>query len=205
MNHGDSIVAISSATGPAARMVVRVSGPAARVVTANVCRKSPTEFSSGARRTKLFLAGVQFYAWVYSFVGPRSYTGEDLAEFHIPGNPVLAKMLLDEAIRLGARPAAPGEFTARAYFNGKLDLTQAEGVATAVAAQSAREIAAARQLMAGELARRLRPIMDLIAQYKARQLLNDSNPSGPQPPRTVAYQGEPGAFSDDAARRSAAA
>ncbi|HEY1921432.1 MAG TPA: GTPase, partial [Tepidisphaeraceae bacterium] len=105
--------------------------------------------------------------WVYSFVGPRSYTGQDLAEFHIPGNPLLARMMLDWIVGLGARIAEPGEFTARAYFNGKLDLAQAEGVAAAIAAQNAQHLAGARQLMAGELARRLRPAMDLLAESLA--------------------------------------
>jgi tRNA modification GTPase len=68
-------------------------------------------------------------------------------------------MLLDELIRHGARQAEPGEFTARAYFNGRIDLTEAEGVAATIAAQGERELAAARQLMAGELARRLKPVL----------------------------------------------
>src|SRR5436189_6719 len=74
-----------------------------------------------------------------------------------------ARMLLDEIVRRGARQAEPGEFTARAYFNGRMDLTQAEGVAATIAAHSERELRAARQLLGGELARRLGPIMDAVA------------------------------------------
>jgi tRNA modification GTPase len=110
---------------------------------------------------------MEFFGWVWRFVSPRSYTGQDLAEFHIPGNPLLARMLMSRVIELGGRAAEGGEFTARAYFNGKLDLTQAEGVMASVSAASAGELAAARQLMAGELARRLRPIMDRIADTAA--------------------------------------
>ena len=73
-------------------------------------------------------------------------------------------MLLDELIRLGARRANPGEFTARAYFNGRLDLSQAEGVASIIAANSETELRAARQLLAGELARRVKPAMDLLTE-----------------------------------------
>ncbi|MDB5318617.1 MAG: trmE [Phycisphaerales bacterium] len=105
--------------------------------------------------------------WVYWFAGPRSYTGEDLVEFHVPGSPLLGRMLLDEIVRRGARLAEAGEFTARAYFNGRMDLTQAEGVAATIAAQSERELRAARQLLAGELARRLTPVMDGVAQALA--------------------------------------
>jgi tRNA modification GTPase len=86
-----------------------------------------------------------------------------LIEFHIPGNPMLARMLLDEVIRRGARLAEAGEFTARAYFNGRMELTQAEGVAATIAAHSERELRAARQLLGGELARRLTPVMDALA------------------------------------------
>jgi tRNA modification GTPase len=90
-----------------------------------------------------------------------------LIEFHIPGSPLLARMLVGRAMELGARGAEAGEFTLRAYFNGKLDLTQAEGVAAAIAASSEGELAAARQLMSGELARRLRPVMELLAETAA--------------------------------------
>jgi tRNA modification GTPase len=72
-------------------------------------------------------------------------------------------MLLQELLRLGARSADPGEFTARAYFNGRIDLAEAEGVAATIAANSEQELAAARQLLSGELARRLVPLMDLVA------------------------------------------
>jgi tRNA modification GTPase len=76
-------------------------------------------------------------------------------------------MLLDALVRQGARPADPGEFTARAYFNGRIDLTEAEGVAATIAATGEQELRAARQLLAGELARRLRPATDLIAETLA--------------------------------------
>ena len=76
-------------------------------------------------------------------------------------------MLLDWLTANGARQADPGEFTARAYFHGKLDLSQAEGVAAAISAQSDQQLLAARQLMAGELANRLRPAMELLAESLA--------------------------------------
>ena len=106
-------------------------------------------------------------ATLYRFCAPRSYTGEDIIEFHIPGNPLLTQMLLEELMKHGARAAEPGEFTARAYFNGRLDLTQAEGVAAAISAHSERESAAARRLLGGELTRRLEPIIELVAQTLA--------------------------------------
>jgi tRNA modification GTPase len=162
----DTIVAISSAAGRAARMVVRLSGPGSRGIAEGIgATKAGDAFS--ATRCELRFAGLTCPGWVYSFVGPRSYTGQDLIELHIPGNPLLARMLLDWIVGQGARIAEPGEFTARAYFNAKLDLAQAEGVAAAISAQNRQHLVAARQLMAGELARRLRPSMDMLAESLA--------------------------------------
>lgn len=157
----DTIVAISSAIGPSARMIVRLSGRDAQATARNVGVTLDTD--SSAFRAILDFSGLSVPAWVYLFRSPHSYTGEDLIELHIPGNPILAKMLLEELLRLGARAADPGEFTARAYFNGKMDLTAAEGVAATIAATGERELSAARQLLAGELARRLAPPMELLA------------------------------------------
>jgi tRNA modification GTPase len=165
MLSGDTIAAISSAVGPAARMIVRASGPKVPQICAALLGTDPLAFS--ASQARLHFRGVAVPAWVYRFAAPRSVTGEDVVELHIPGNPLLARMLLDELIHQGARQAEAGEFTARAYFSGRLDLAEAEGVAATIAAQSERELAAARQLLSGELARRLRPVMDSIAQMLA--------------------------------------
>lgn len=158
----DTIVAVSSAVGPAARMIVRTSGPDAQPL-ADQLGTSLNGGPSSAARQLLNFSGLTVPAWIYFFRAPRSFTGEDLIEFHLPGNPILAKLLIEELLRLGARAADPGEFTARAYFNGKLDLTAAEGIAATIAATGERELSAARQLLAGELARRLAPAMEELA------------------------------------------
>jgi tRNA modification GTPase len=162
---GDTIVAISSAVGPAARMIVRLSGPQASSIAQHVLTE-PYEFPAGAAARLRFRVRdlPTFPAWLYSFRAPKSVTGEDVVELHIPGNPLLARMLLEDLTNHGARQAEPGEFTARAYFNGRIDLAQAEGVAATIAAQSAAQLQAARQLLGGELARRLHPAMDSIAE-----------------------------------------
>jgi len=161
MQSGDTIAAVSSATGPAARAVVRISGPNA-IPIAQSLSVLPS-WSPQATLSSLQFGNLTIPAWLYVFRGPRSYTGEDLVEFHVPGNPVLVSLLLEELFRRGARAAEAGGFTARAYFNGRIDLTEAEGVAATIAAHGQQELTAARQLMAGELARRLRPVMDLLA------------------------------------------
>ena len=157
----DTIVAVSSATGRAARMIVRVGGPGVRALSSKL---GIDGFVSGAAvRGQIQFDGMVCPAWVYQFASPRSYSGEDILELHIPGNPVLARMLFDWLLKNGARAAEAGEFTARAYFNGKLDLSQAEGVAAIIAARGAEQLSAARKLLAGELARRLEPSMELLA------------------------------------------
>ena len=145
-------------------MIIRVAGPSSGAILRTL---ASAELLAGARRLTLHVAGMPVPAWVYGFVRPRSYTGDDAIELHIPGNPLLARMTLDEVVRLGARLAGPGEFTARAYFNGRMGLTEAEGVAAAIAAHGEDELAAARQLMSGELAKRLRPMMERLAETLA--------------------------------------
>ena len=166
MISGDTIVAISSASGQAARIILRLSGPAALQIADRVCSQT-VDRQPSARRAVLLSRDLPVPAWLYVFRAPRSYTGEDLLELHVPGNPLLAKILLGELMRCGARQADAGEFTARAYFNRRMDLTEAEGVAATIAARSQQELLAARQLLAGELSRRLRPIMEDLANLLA--------------------------------------
>ena len=155
------MVAISSSVNaPSARMIVRMSGAAARRIAASVTDELPP--AGEARRVRLTFADTTVAAWMYLFANPRSYTGEDLVEFHLPGNALLARMLLDHLIASGARHAEPGEFTARAYFSGRIDLAEAEGVAATIAAHGEAELRAARQLLTGELSSRLRPPMHLL-------------------------------------------
>lgn len=167
MTSGDTVAAVSTAVGQAARIIVRASGPDAVSLARKLWRGVLPEAAGAARGSLHFDKLTVCGCWLYVFRTPRSYTGEDLVEFHIPGNPLLARMLLDALTAAGARTADPGEFTARAYFNGRIDLTEAEGVAATIAAGNEQEMRAARQLLAGELARRLRPVTDLVAQTLA--------------------------------------
>ncbi len=104
---------------------------------------------------------------LWSFGAGRSYSGDETVEYHVPGGPVVGRMVLDRLLSLGARMAEPGEFTARAFMNGKLDLTRAEGVALTIAAEGRAQLDAARSLLAGELSRRLMPIMEACADLLA--------------------------------------
>ena len=146
-------------------MIVRTSGPEAFQLAANL--NAPDLPPAAATRARLKFTNLKTPATLYAFAAPRSHTGEDVVEYHLPGNPLLARLLLDALIDLGARQAEPGEFSARAHFNGKTDLAAAEGVAAAIAARSESELAAARRLAAGELSTRLAPILDRLAETLA--------------------------------------
>jgi tRNA modification GTPase len=101
------------------------------------------------------------------FPRPRSYTGEDVVEFALHGNPLLVRKLLDAACAAGARPAAPGEFSRRAFLNGKMGLLEAESVGELI---DARTEAAARGAMArlsGALEREIAPVLEDLRQSHA--------------------------------------
>jgi tRNA modification GTPase len=166
MHAGDTIAAISSSIGPSSRIILRLSGPSSHSIARSIAPDWKPDHAS-ASYTILSFANLRCPSWLYTFTSPHSYTGEDLIEFHLPGSPVLAKLLLDDLLHRNVRLAEAGEFTARAYFAGKLDLTEAEGVAATIAASNEQELQAARQLLAGELARRLQPTMELITQTLA--------------------------------------
>jgi tRNA modification GTPase len=98
---------------------------------------------------------------------PRSYTGEDTVELSCHGGPALIRLILERLIEQGARLADPGEFTRRAFLNGRLDLAQAEAVALLISARSERGVALAARGMGGELSRRLNDlrsrVLDVVA------------------------------------------
>lgn len=161
----DTIVAISSSVAPAARAIVRLSGRDAFATAKNVVTDLSREAVVG--RHRLRWRDFEIPVSIYGFLAPRSATGEDVVEVYLPGNALIARSVVASLIAAGARQAEPGEFTARAYFHGRLDLAQAEGVAATIAAANEAELRAARQLLSGELARRLSPAMDAIAETLA--------------------------------------
>jgi len=102
------------------------------------------------------------------FPAPHSYTGEHVLELHGHGGPVLVEALIRRALELGARRAQPGEFTQRAYLNGKLDLAQAEAVASLIDAASEQAARAALRSLEGELSGRVRQLHEALADLRAR-------------------------------------
>ena len=131
----DTIYAAATAAGRAAVAVVRVSGPAARAAVTALGGRVPRP-RLAALRTLSSDSGPIDQALVLWLPGPASYTGEDSAEFHVHGGPAVVSSLLEALGGLGLRLAEPGEFTRRAFENGKLDLAQAEGVADLIEAET---------------------------------------------------------------------
>lgn len=170
----DTIAAISSAVGESARGLVRLSGPEAVALAEQVFRcdggRRVADLPGHVRQAGQILIepeGPLLPAELYLFRSPRSYTGQDLVELHTIGAAPLLTMLLERIVSAGARLADPGEFTARAFFSGKVDLAQAEGVAATVASQSDAQLVAATRLLDGELSRRTRAIGEALADVLA--------------------------------------
>ena len=151
MNHNDTIVAVSSAAG-GPRSIVRITGPdtlpsCERVFAAPIALRA-----NGILSASVAIApGVAVDAAVYLFFSPHSYTGEALAELHVHASPALVATLVQNLMAGGLRLAGPGEFTARAYLNGKLDLAQAEAVNEIVAGSNRFQLDAAERLLSGRL------------------------------------------------------
>lgn len=137
MTATDTIFALASGAGRGAIAVLRMSGPASGPILARLAGGLPKPRVASLRK----LRGpdrdeVLDQALVLWFPGPGSYTGEDGAELHLHGGPAVIAAVGGALARLGARPAEPGEFTRRAFLNGRMDLTAAEGVADLIAAET---------------------------------------------------------------------
>ncbi|RWE52121.1 tRNA uridine-5-carboxymethylaminomethyl(34) synthesis GTPase MnmE [Mesorhizobium sp.] len=137
MISGDSIVALSSGRLPAGVAVVRISGPQSRFVVEMIAGSMVKNRVAAYRKFKAPDGSVLDSGLVVFFAGPSSFTGEDIAEFHVHGGrAVVAKMLETIAGFDGVRHAEPGEFTRRAFLNGKVDLVETEALADLVNAET---------------------------------------------------------------------
>ncbi len=162
----DTICAIASAPGSAGRGVLRLSGSAAGSIGARCLSREPgsermafeARFDAGDSNLPVFAL------WM---PGPRSFTREDVLELHLPGNGYLMQRAMAVVLQAGARLAGPGEFTRRAFLNGRLDLTRAEGILALVQAQSRQERKAATALLFGGLQERLSSLRSCVDGLRA--------------------------------------
>ena len=152
----DTIFALSSGRPPAAIAVVRISGPRARFGLETLARRVPEPRRASLGRLRNSASGELLdEALVLWFPGPNTETGEDMAELHLHGGRAVVAAVLAELGKLaGFRPAEAGEFTRRAFENGRLDLTAVEGLADLIYAETEAQRAQAMRQFAGALGQR---------------------------------------------------
>ena len=169
-----TIAAIATAPGAGGIAVVRLSGPESYAVAARVFRPAnPDRTVAGAKGyTALFgtfLEGEDAFdeGVALFFRAPHSYTGEDVVELSCHGGSAVARRLVESCIEAGAAPAAPGEYTRRAFLNGKLSLTQAEAVMDLVSADGRQGAALANASLGGALARKIAAEKEALTSLQA--------------------------------------
>jgi tRNA modification GTPase len=169
MTVSETIAAISTPPGEGAIALVRISGPEAIEIAEKIFRgkEQPSRFASHVQNLgEIFNAENKLIDQVVLSVhrAPASYTGEDLVEISCHGGTLVSAKVLETCLRAGARAARPGEFTERAFLNGKMDLTQAEAVMDLIRARTDLALRSATEQLEGRLGDQIREIRDeLIA------------------------------------------
>ena len=159
MGGSDTIAALATPWGTGAVALIRISGPEAVAVTDKIFRGRQT--LAGAEPGRVARGNIGHEdrtideVLVTVFRAPKSYTGEDVVEISGHGGPVVADEVLRAVFAAGARPAEPGEFTRRAFLNGKMDLTQAEAVMDLISARGEAAAKAAVSQLSGRLGREI--------------------------------------------------
>ncbi len=163
----DTIVAIATAPSNSAISIVRVSGREAKKIASLLCHKEITPRIATLsnlydRDNNLIDEAIVIY-----FKAPRSFTGEDIVEFQCHGGVVVSNLILKRVIELGARVAEPGEFTKRAFLNGKIDLTKAEAIAKLIETKSEDGAKLLARQLKGELKEFIEEIRDNLIEILA--------------------------------------
>ncbi len=174
MNLDDTIVAISTPPGRGGIGIVRLAGSDAKTVALPLLRLKrelePARASFGELVDPDSGERVDEVVVTY-FQKPHSYTTDDLVEIAAHGSPVVLRHIVELAIARGARLAEPGEFTMRAFLNGRIDLAQAEAVRDLIDSQTLYQARVAAQQLDGALSKRIAPVkqklVELIAQMEA--------------------------------------
>ncbi len=165
----DTICAIATPVGEGGIGVLRLSGEKALEIASNMVRLRSGLALTSVQGRRLYHADILEIigpacgstpraldeALVAVMRGPHSYTGEDVVEFHCHGGPFVLQTVCDTLMRAGARLAGPGEFTKRAFLNGRLDLTQAEAVLDTIRAKTAGGLRLAQEQLRGTLSKEL--------------------------------------------------
>lgn len=172
-NPSETIAAVATPLGPGGIGIIRISGPESRSIGRALFRPARPGWSD-------FKPYVLHHGWiedgqartldevlVSSMPGPGSYTGEDVLEINCHGGPAVVQAVLEQALASGARAAEPGEFTYRAFVNGRLDLSQAESVAELIAAPTKSGLGFAGRKLTGALGREIAALRERLLGLKA--------------------------------------
>ena len=162
----DTIAAIATPPGQGGVGIVKISGPDSGGIITAVCRIKPAHRRCRPaafydRRGRVLDRGLALF-----FRGPDSHTGEDVAELHGHGGPVVMNLLLQRALALGARYARPGEFSERAFLNNKIDLLQAEAVADLISSASEQAALSAARSLEGAFSSRLDELANKVVELR---------------------------------------
>ncbi|HEX5513877.1 MAG TPA: tRNA uridine-5-carboxymethylaminomethyl(34) synthesis GTPase MnmE [Gammaproteobacteria bacterium] len=162
----DTICAVATPPGRGGVGIVRASGPLAGAIARTLLGASPTPRHAHFARFRradgeLIDEGLLLY-----FPAPASVTGEDVVELHGHGGPVVLDRLSRRLLELGARLARPGEFSERAFLNGKLDLAQAEAVADLIAASTEESARAAVRSLQGDFSRTVQALLEALIELR---------------------------------------
>lgn len=167
----DNIAAICTAAGTGGVAIIRISGDNALPIAKKMFTppKGVKEFTPNLMYAgKINGAGFTDYGFMVYFKAPKSFTGEDTVEFHCHGGIQIARGVLKNALNCGARTAERGEFTRRAFLNGKLSLASAEGMADMINAESLALVRAGSMLYSGKLSEEVRKIQNSLKDILAR-------------------------------------
>lgn len=168
LNLRDTIVAPATPAGSSALAVVRISGPDTEALARALLGRSPAPRRAVHVDYRSRDGRLLDDVLLTFFAGPASYTGEDALEIATHGNPFIVQKVLEDLLARGCRTAEPGEFTQRAFLNGRMDLSQAEAVMDVIHARSERALAAAQGQLRGALGRRVEALVERLLAVLAR-------------------------------------
>lgn len=168
----DTIVAIATPPGKAGVAIVRISGNKSEEILKDITKTSDSLIPRHMYLKSVYLDGFQDNALIVYFKSPNSYTGEDVGEIQCHGGYFVAEEVLKKVLTLGARLAEPGEFSKRAFLNGKLSIDQAEGIMDIINAESKAQASVGSELIKGKLFEKINSIQnsltDSIAEIEAK-------------------------------------
>ncbi|MDR1720922.1 MAG: tRNA uridine-5-carboxymethylaminomethyl(34) synthesis GTPase MnmE [Endomicrobium sp.] len=171
-----TIAALSSAVGKSAIAVIRLSGEDSFQITDKIFKTCSTPNKQVKHGYIMDGAEKKDEVICTFFKAPNTYTGENLVEISVHGNPVIINEVLNLAYKNGARPAEPGEFTYRAFLNGKMDLAEAEAVCALIASKTEKSAKAALNNISGEFSSKIKNIRDALINLIAFMEANLDHP-----------------------------